>query len=153
MELYIDNHQQKIDATKLESLVHEALVVAHELTGITNETEISVVLVDDQEIRELNKEYRGIDQATDVLSFALEEGLDFVQPLGEPIVLGDIVISLERAEAQRMEYGHSLEREVGYLAVHGFLHLIGYDHLNETDKKSMRLKEEEIMSKLSLTRD
>lgn len=153
MELYINNLQKTINVTELESLIKEVLLECHALMEITEETEVSVTLVDDHEIRALNKQYRGIDQATDVLSFALEEGLSFEQPAGLPRVLGDIVISLERAEVQSIEYGHSFEREVGYLITHGFLHLIGYDHQTNEDKQQMRLQEEKIMSKLNLIRD
>lgn len=153
MELYINNNQKTIDVTDLESLIEQVLEECHVLMEITDETEISVTLVDDHEIRMLNNDYRGIDQVTDVLSFALEEGLPFEQPIGLPRVLGDIVISLERADAQRIEYGHSLKREVGYLIAHGFFHLLGYDHQNDEDKQLMRIQEEKIMRKLNLIRD
>jgi len=120
--------------------------------------EVALTFVDDGRIQELNKQYRNIDAPTDVLSFAMWEGVE-----GEPEILfeegedpsgllGDIVISLPRARAQSEEYGHSLEREVGFLFVHGFLHLIGYDHMDEETEKAMFSRQEEILQEVGLTR-
>jgi len=120
--------------------------------GFNSETEVSLVFVDDQYIRELNSQYRGIDQPTDVLSFAMLEGEGPETADSETILLGDIVISLPTAKRQAEEYGHSFSREVAYLAIHGMLHLLGYDHMNEADKQVMREKEEEYLTKLNLLR-
>jgi probable rRNA maturation factor len=111
---------------------------------IAGSVEISLVFSDDDEVRDLNREYRGLDEPTDVLSFAQEEG-DPAPSLiarGLPRLLGDVVISVERAEAQAAEYGHSFRREVAYLAVHGLLHLLGYDHETVAERELMRQKEE-----------
>lgn len=125
----------------------------HEKTG---EAEVSVTFTDDESIRAINRDYREKDQATDVISFSMEEqGEDEVAIIGEtgPRLLGDIIISVERTKLQAEEYGHSFERELGFLAVHGFLHLLGYDHMNEQDEKEMFGKQEEILTSLGVTRD
>ncbi len=115
--------------------------------------EVGVVFADDAYIRGLNRDYRGIDAATDVLSFALDEGEEpAVQGGPEETLLGDIVISLETAGRQAEEFGHSLEREVAYLAVHGMLHLVGYDHEEEEAKAAMRREEERILGILGIGR-
>jgi probable rRNA maturation factor len=120
-------------------------------------TEVSVTFADDNMIKELNNTYRGVDAATDVLSFAFDEdnGGDGEPPaVNNPIhMLGDIIVSLERAQAQGEEYGHSFERELAFLTVHGMLHLLGYDHQEEQDTKEMRSMEEEILSALYYVRD
>jgi probable rRNA maturation factor len=112
---------------------------------------ISVHLVSDATIRQLNAEHRHIDAVTDVLSFPLAEP-DFVLPDGEPVNLGDVVISYPRAVAQADEYGHSVEREVAYLVAHGVLHVLGYDHEDESEREHMRQKEEEALRPLGFTR-
>lgn len=118
--------------------------------------EVSVTFVTNEMIRGINREYRGKDQPTDVISFAMEEmgdgELEIVGSL-EPRILGDIIISLDRTKEQAADYGHSFERELGFLAVHGFLHLLGYDHMNKEDEKKMFSKQEEILSSLGITRD
>ena len=108
--------------------------------------EVSVSFVDNEEIRELNREYRNVDSPTDVLSFPMEEdSLGLFTPL-----LGDIVISLERALEQSKEYGHSFEREIAYLTAHSMFHLLGYDHMTNEDKKVMREKEKSVMKTLKI---
>ncbi|NBG89323.1 rRNA maturation RNase YbeY [Isachenkonia alkalipeptolytica] len=111
--------------------------------------EVSLSLVTPEEIKELNKQYRGKDRATDVLSFPVEE---LFQP-GEEKILGDIVISTEAVMEQAREYSHSVEREIAYLFLHGLLHLLGYDHLESEDKEKMRKVEKEILSQLEITRN
>lgn len=119
---------------------------------------ISITLTTPEKIRELNKEYRNIDKETDVLSFPMFEKYqidDIVskkqkQQIEETI--GDIVISIDRVEKQAVEYGHSFERELSYMLVHGFYHLMGYDHIKEEDKKIMRPKEEKILNELKILR-
>ena len=109
------------------------------------EAEVDLLFVDNGAIREMNLEYRDKDSATDVLSFPMYEADEEIDD-EEEILFGDIVISLERAQEQCVEYGHSLEREVMYLLVHVLLHLAGYDHMEEEDKKEMRAREEHLLA-------
>jgi probable rRNA maturation factor len=115
---------------------------------------ISLHLVDDAGIRDLNARYRGRDVHTDVLSFPLQEssGVRFVVPPNQPSNLGDVVISYPRAQVQAREYGHSVEREIGYLVAHGVLHVLGYDHADEVERLRMRQLEEEALEPLGFTR-
>ena len=131
--------------------------------GVTFPCEINVMVTDDQTIRAINKAGRGIDKATDVLSFPMFELTpgeipadisDMVDPDTGLVPLGDMAISLQHAAAQAKEYGHSISREIGYLTVHSVLHLLGYDHVDEGEmKKAMRAREEAILGKLNLLRD
>jgi probable rRNA maturation factor len=136
------------DEPRITSLI--ASIVDRERSTAT-EHEISVHLVGDATIRELNAEHRQIDTVTDVLSFPLAEP-GFVLPEGEPVHLGDVVISYPRAVAQANEYGHSVEREVAYLVAHGVLHVLGYDHEERSERERMRHKEEEALQPLGFTR-
>lgn len=155
METVISNVQEKVAVTpKLTQMVTDVLAKASEVLGIDEHAEVSVVFVDDEYIRELNSQYRGKDTATDVLSFALDEG-DEPEVLAGPdeCLLGDIVISLETAVRQAEDFSHSLEREIAYLTVHGMLHLVGYDHENdEAEKARMREREEYILGQLGIVR-
>lgn len=165
--IYVDNRQEKIEVTdkfveKLENVINFAL----KEEAVFVDCEISMLFVDNEEIREINNETRGIDRATDVLSFPMldyedkkvfkevykDKNFDITFMDGEELVLGDIVLSLERALEQSKEYNHSFEREACYLVVHSVLHLLGYDHMEEDDKKIMRKREEEILGKLDITR-
>lgn len=112
---------------------------------------VNIVLTNPENIRKINKEHRNIDKETDVLSFPMfeKEELEKRKDLNQD-VLGDIVISIERVEKQADEYGHSFERELSYMAVHGFYHLMGYDHINEEDRVIMRQKEENVLNKLKI---
>ena len=118
---------------------------------------ISVTLTTPQEIRKINNEFRKIDKETDVLSFPMFEK-DEIDNMGEceknevPETIGDIIISVERVEQQAKEYGHSFERELAYMVVHGFYHLMGYDHMNDDDKTVMRKKEENVLNMLNINR-
>ncbi len=157
MEITIINRQEKVDwDPALEATVAKALRKTAEIHGVPPQTEVSLVLVDDEEISALNREYRDIDAPTDVLSFALtERGSDepeYEVPLEMEEVLGDIVISLETAQRQATEYGHGLVRETAYLAVHGMLHLLGYDHEDEDERKRMRAMEERVLAEIGLGR-
>ncbi|MFD1422952.1 rRNA maturation RNase YbeY [Laceyella tengchongensis] len=116
--------------------------------------EVSVTIVDNERIHQLNKEYRDVDRPTDVLSFPLWEPDEewVIDEEEERVALGDIVISLPKAKEQAEAYGHSLDREVGFLAVHGFLHLLGYDHETKEEEKEMFAKQEEILSLVGLHR-
>lgn len=120
------------------------------------DSEVSVTFVTNEMIRDINREYRGKDQPTDVISFAMEElgeGETAIIGSHEPRMLGDIIISLDRTKEQAEDFGHSFERELGFLAVHGFLHLLGYDHMTEEDEKKMFSRQEEILVSLGITRD
>ncbi|MCH4825710.1 MAG: rRNA maturation RNase YbeY [Planococcus sp. (in: firmicutes)] len=120
------------------------------------DSEVSVTFVTNEMIRDINREYRGKDQPTDVISFAMEEmgeGETAIIGSQEPRMLGDIIISLDRTKEQAADFGHSFERELGFLAVHGFLHLLGYDHMTEEDEKIMFSRQEEILVSLGITRD
>lgn len=131
-------------------LVNEVITKGLEIEGITCEGEVSILIVDNAAIRLMNNEYRGKDTATDVLSFPQYE-----DPLSEKVdylALGDIVISIERAKEQAEDFGHPLKREVAYLVAHSFYHLLGYDHMNEDDKKEMRIKEEVLLEILGIGR-
>lgn len=153
----ISNLQKKIDVTQsLEELMTKAVNITLSAQRISKNVEVSIALVDDDYIQKLNKKYRGLDAPTDVLSFAMREtvpeGNDSFEYFEEEL-LGDVVISLERARVQAVEYGHSFERETGFLVVHGMLHLLGYDHEVDEEKNVMRQKEEEILKTMDLTRD
>ena len=118
---------------------------------------ITVTLTTPETIQEINKRYRNIDRATDVLSFPMFEKDELDSKIQEndfenEDILGDIVVSVEKVNEQAIEYGHSFERELSYMIVHGFYHLMGYDHIEEDDKKIMREKEENILRKLDITR-
>lgn len=127
-----------------------ALCVQNEKLDAGN-VEISLTFVSKEEIRDLNRTYRDIDKPTDVLSFPLIEDFDEIDP-EEDIMLGDVVICLDKAEEQAKEYGHSREREIVYLFVHSICHLLGYDHMTYEDKVDMRQAEETVMGSLNLER-
>ncbi len=137
------------------NLIETLLNFAGEKEGIKESCELSVTFVDNEAIRAINKEYRGKDTPTDVISFALEEmGEDEIEIIGGdlPRVLGDIIISVERTSEQAEEYGHSFRRELGFLALHGFLHLLGYDHIEKEDEVIMFGKQREILEQYGLSR-
>jgi len=115
---------------------------------------VSLHLVSDETIRALNQEHRGKDAHTDVLSFPLHDpnGMRFVLPPGEPVNLGDVVVSYPRAVDQASQFGHSVDRELGYLVAHGVLHLLGYDHEEDAERRVMRRREEEALAPLGFTR-
>lgn len=143
------SEQQMAEVEKL--LLHAAKIEKLEEDG-----ELSFTFVDNEKIREINNEYRGKNQPTDVISFAMEElGEGEVEIVGMemPRVLGDIIISVPRAKEQAEDYGHSYERELGFLAVHGFLHLLGYDHMTDEDEKVMTNKQKEILETYGLSRE
>ncbi|MED0659124.1 rRNA maturation RNase YbeY [Bacillus smithii] len=156
MSLMIDlvDETNELKQEDLE-LVEQLLQFASEKEGIQEESEVSVTFVDNQRIQEINRDYRHKDQPTDVISFALEEtDEEEVEIIGEdmPRVLGDIIISVPKAREQAHDYGHSFQRELGFLAVHGFLHLLGYDHMTEEDEKIMFSRQREILNEYGLKR-
>lgn len=137
-------------------LVEKLLQHAAKVENIEDDSEVSITFVTNEAIHEINRTYRDKDQPTDVISFALEElGEGEIEILGDdmPRVLGDIIISIDRTKEQAEEYGHSFERELGFLAVHGFLHLLGYDHMTDEDEKAMFGKQNEILSTFGLGRE
>lgn len=153
---FLSNEQEKMAPPEdIEHLIEICTAAALEEEGIDDTAEVSVTLVDNEGIRELNKEHRDIDRETDVLSFPLgdDDGYE-VDPDNDAIMLGDIVISLEKAAQQAQEYGHSYKREVAFLITHSLFHLLGYDHVNsEEEEKEMFGKQEKVLDKLGITRD
>ena len=161
------NHEIIFDADVevpegLTERMEEVISAALEAEGVELPCEINVLLTDDEGIHQVNLEMREVDRPTDVLSFPMfelepgvpPEGEEYLDPATKLCPLGDMCISLERAEAQAAEFGHSLEREVCYLTVHSVLHLLGYDHMDEGPMKAqMRAREEDILGKLGITRE
>ena len=135
-----------------KKLIKTACSKVLETEEFNNSAEINVMFVTDEEIREINRDYRKIDKSTDVLSFPMgENGVYDINPENGCLLLGDVVISVEHAQMQANEFGHSLEREIAYLTVHSVLHLLGYDHVLEgEDKRVMREHEEEALSIMGL---
>lgn len=165
--IYVDNKQEKIQITKddIEQL-KDTIYLALKEEGVLIPCEVSLVFVDNEEIKNINTDTRGINKETDVLSFPMldyEKGkvykeiykdfqFDETYMDGEELVLGDIVLSLEKALEQSIEYNHSFQRESSYLVVHSLLHLLGYDHMEEEEKKRMREREEDILKMLDICR-
>lgn len=147
MDIYIDNRQNKIEITEeINKIIEDAIrqVLLDELNSVYYE--ISISFVDNEEIRFLNKQYRNIDKETDVLSFPIDQEFD----IPGPEILGDIIISVEKAAQQAEDFSHSMEREIAYLIAHSMYHLLGYDHMNQEDKREMREKEKNIMKKMEI---
>lgn len=151
MEVYIDNRQTEILLDQqIEEIINSVIKECLDYEKYGFNYEISVSFVNNIEIKELNKRFRGKDKETDVLSFPMEdelEGQDYLP------TLGDIVISIEKANEQAKEYGHSLEREIAYLTAHSMFHLMGYDHLTDSEKTIMRRKEKDVMKNLKIFRN
>lgn len=152
--VYFSDEQDKIkldfNADELIEKCTEQALVEEE---IDESAEVSVTFVDNEKIRALNNEHRGIDRETDVLSFPAftDDGFE-VNPENDAIILGDIVISLEKAKAQSEEYGHSMLRETAFLIAHSLFHLLGYDHETEAEEKEMFEKQENVLQRLGITR-
>lgn len=163
LQLAWSNEQSEYEIQEsLITLLESALQKAGEAEGVID-GEVALTFVDDEQIHELNRDYRGIDRPTDVLSFAMNDTIDdeleIVYALEEgeemeevPEVLGDIIISIPRAKLQSDEFGHSLEREIGFLFVHGFLHLLGYDHQDQAAEDEMMGKQEAVLVQVGLNR-
>src|SRR5699024_1258248 len=156
--MHIDFHDQtRTVPTEYIDLLQRLILFSAEKEGVSREAEISISFVDNKDIQELNRNYRQQDKITDVISFALQETVDGEMEICSedddfPLVLGDIVISIDRAKEQAKAYNHSLERELGFLTVHGFLHLLGYDHMNTDEEKIMFQKQERILEEFGLER-
>ena len=161
VDIILENEQDKVAVTAdIEKAVYDVCERVMSEEECDFDAEISITLVDNAAIREINKEQRDIDRVTDVLSFPMlefdEEGNadgDY-ETDGEYIMLGDIVISMERAKEQAKEFGHSLLREVSFLTAHSMLHLLGYDHVDDVDgERIMCEKQDKILLELGITRD
>ena len=153
MELIIDNRQDKLEVNedlmeKIKDIISECL----DYEGYDDDYEVSLSFVDNKEIHQLNRDFRGVNRPTDVLSIPLLVEDEFDVDFGEES-LGDIVISLERALEQSIEFNHSFFREASYLVIHSVLHLLGYDHMDEIEKRAMRNREEYILNKLNIPRE
>jgi probable rRNA maturation factor len=151
VQVFIENVQTEVPVgPEMHRLIERVIAAAAEQERLSS-GEVSILLVDDREIQRYNARYRGVDQPTDVLSFSMLEG-DSLPDQGIPILLGDILISMPRAVSQAAEYGHSLERELGFLVVHGFLHLLGYDHDTPEAEREMFARQESVLTRLGLFR-
>lgn len=165
--IFIDNRQDKIKfSLKDEKIMRDIIDYSLREEGVNIDYEVSVILIDNEEIKRINTEMRAINSVTDVLSFPMleyPEGKVYRQVFGKNkfekifldngrIVLGDIALSLERAKEQSIEFNHSFIRECLYLTVHSVLHLMGYDHILDEDKTVMRKREEEILNKFNINR-
>lgn len=154
VRVYFENEQEKRSVSEyLKRLLRKAIRTTLECEGFTHDCELSVTFTDNEGIHVLNREYRGVDRPTDVLSFPQFDffGGETLPEGDETVSLGDIVLSLERAEAQAREFGHSFSRETAFLTVHSVLHLLGYDHeRGEAEDAEMRARQREIMAALGL---
>lgn len=156
VKVNILNQQSKVKVpTGVRMLIRRCCHAVLELEKFDGSAEVSVSFVDNEQIHKLNKEYRNIDKPTDVLSFPLGENGEYDKnPDTDAYMLGDIVISVEKAIEQAEEYGHTLQREIGYLTVHSMLHLMGYDHVDGgVEAVRMREKEENVLTNLGLKRN
>lgn len=162
--LDLDNRQEKIQITdEMKKLIEDCLVGTLEWCNFPLGASISIILVDNPTIAKINSEFRHVKGHTDVLSFPIidiqpgEMGMDDLSNDMDlengGVILGDIIISMEQAVEQALDYGHSLQREIGFLLVHGMLHLLGYDHITDRDRNMMRTKEKAILNDLKLTRE
>lgn len=151
-------YQEIEEKKEYEAIIKKVLLQCFKEEKLENsKLSITITLTTPNQIHQINKEYRGIDKATDVLSFPMFEKEELEQKIKNndfihEDVLGDIIISIERVEEQAKEYEHSFEREFSYMLVHGFYHLMGYDHIQEADKIKMRPKEEKILNDLAINR-
>lgn len=159
MILLINNDTEFIINKELDEILEKIILTVLDMENMSKDVEISLSIVTDEQIKELNHQYREKDRPTDVLSFPMidfnEEEINFEEvknPDTGNLMLGDIIISCEQAVRQADEYGHSLKREVGFLVAHSMLHLLGYDHMTEDDEKVMIAKQNEIMDRVNLKR-
>lgn len=146
IEVFVQVEEEIKELSTVEKVLYKA-IEKEQLENVF----FNLIIVDNEYIHNLNKKYRGIDRETDVITFALEDDDSVVLPSVERI-LGDIYISIDKAKAQAEEYGHSLLRELSFLAVHGFYHLLGYDHTTSEEEKIMFAKQEEVLSSYGISR-
>lgn len=151
-DIFITNNQKTVKITpEIRKLIKTAITEALAYENFDSKAEVSVTITDNERIHELNFKHRGVDRPTDVLSFPMYEDDEDMDISREAAVLGDIVISAEKALEQAEEYGHSPEREIAFLCVHSVLHLLGYDHeTSEDDERDMFRRQEEILNKIGL---
>lgn len=142
--------EEEVLSAEIQAKMKEIVQFASEKEAIAEDTELSVTIVNNESIQQLNKAYRQKDVPTDVLSFPLDDDGPAVE--GMPVILGDIIISHEKVEEQANSYGHTLERELCFLLIHGLLHLIGYTHDNEIDEKEMFAKQRAILEEFGIER-
>lgn len=148
MEVYYDDRQDNITITEdMKNLIEKSIKAVLKVEELDDDVEVSVSFVGDDEIRDLNRDYRGVDKSTDVLSFPMDD--EFII---DNRILGDVIINTRRVMEQAEELGHSHERELSYLTVHSVLHLLGYDHIEDEDKKEMREREKLAMKELEIYR-
>ena len=147
IEIFVNVDEEIKELETVEKVLKSAI----EKENLDN-ISFNVIIVDNNYIHELNKNYRNIDRETDVITFALEDEDTIIIPDNERI-LGDIYISIDKARSQAEEYGHSLLRELSFLAVHGFYHLLGYDHMTPEEEKIMFTKQEEVLEEYGITRE
>lgn len=152
----ISNDEHGLLTSAQRELVEAILVHAATEEDVEEPSELSVTFLTNELIQEINRDWRGKDAPTDVISFAFdemgEEEMDFMLDEDEPRLLGDLVISVERCREQAADYGHSFERELGFLAIHGFLHLLGYDNMTPEDEAEMTARQEEVLAHFELKR-
>ena len=148
MEVYYDDRQDHIIITdEIKNLIEKSIAAVLKVENLDENVEVSVSFVGDEEIRDLNRDYRGVDKSTDVLSFPMDD--EFII---DNRILGDVIINTRRVMEQAEELGHSEERELSYLTVHSILHLLGYDHMEDEEKREMREREKLAMKELSIYR-
>lgn len=153
MDILFDNNTDFIIDENTFKLINKCIEESLNIENFTNNVEISLSIVDNKEIKEINALHRNIDKETDVLSFPLLDDFDNIDNnMLHPIPLGDIIISIDKAIYQANDYGHSLERELCFLTVHSMLHLLGYDHMTEEEEKIMFEKQDTILNKLNIKR-
>ena len=165
MSIYIETETEVNFDFDYEKVINQVIEFSSEYVHCPYETEVNVIITDNEEIHQINKEYRGIDRPTDVLSFPMveyktpgdfsgvEEGnSDVFNPETGELILGDIMISVEKIKEQAMEYGHSELRELAFLTAHSMLHLFGYDHIEDEERRVMEDAQQEIMSGLNISR-
>lgn len=145
VEIFNETNKELKELESLNGLIEYAIKSENVENVVFN-----VIIVDSDKIQEINKTYRGIDRVTDVISFALEDNEDIVYE--DFRLLGDIYICIDKIYSQALEYGHSVSRELSFLTIHGFLHLLGYDHMNEDEEKLMFKRQEEILNGYGITR-
>ena len=152
-------YQDVEEKSEYEEIIRKVLTECFKEEKLENsKLYITITLTTPEKIQEVNKKYRNIDKTTDVLSFPMFEKEELEEKIKEndficEDILGDIIISIDKVKEQAIEYNHSFERELSYMIVHGFYHLMGYDHIEEEDKKEMRPKEEKILNRLQITRN
>ena len=148
MNLLFDDRQSDIEITNdIIEIVKKSISEVLKEENLDDNVQVSISFVGDEEIQELNRDFRGVDSSTDVLSFPMDDEFKI-----EETILGDVIINTKRVVEQAKEFGHSNTRELSYLTVHSILHLLGYDHMEEEDKTIMRAKEKSIMKSLEIYR-